>query len=174
MTAPHLLQRQYSVVGQYPAGGLTHFNSLPLGLAQQASLPQPLVLQHGLSFDTQQLQEFGSAPDAPQHLSNSANSMSNIANAWLQPQPQPVMMFRPAFGGGGVMAGHMGMADPRTAASKSQSPSTSSGANVGGDESDMRDSHRANKTINKGALAQKRFRERQKVRVDQFAWKVGW
>lgn len=163
LTSPHPLQRQYSVVGQYPAGGLAHFNSLPLGLVQQGSLPQPLMLQHGLTFDPQQLQAFGSAPDAAQHLPNSANSMSNIANGWLQPQAQPVLMFRPAFGGG-VMAGHMGMADPRPAASKSQSPSTSSGANVVGEESDMRDSHRANKTINKGALAQKRFRERQKVR----------
>lgn len=159
--AAQALHRQYSVVGQT---GLGQFSSLPMNLLHQASLPQPLMFPLGFSCDAQQLQNFGSAPDL-NGLPNSLTSANNApygANGMLQPQVQPVMMFRPAFGTHDVMA------DARPAASKSHSPSNSSGAVQGGDDSTdlCEGGQRGNRQgVNKGALAQKRFRERQKVGV---------
>lgn len=165
--AAQALQRQYSVVGQTGGAPLGQFNSM--GLMHQSSLPQPMMFPMGLSYEAQQqLQAFGSAPDLQHGLPNSLTSANNAsygANGMLQNQVQPIMMFRPAFGTNGVMAGAGGF-DPRPAVStKSQSPSTSSGAVQAGDDmaTQLCDAHPAGKGVNKGALAQKRFRERQKV-----------
>lgn len=162
------LHRQYSVTGpgQPSAIGVGgsgfHHQSHPQ-ILHQNSLP---LLPSGLSLSLQQqLQGFGSAPDQAA-LPNSLNSIS-CDNNLLQPAGQPVLMFRPAFGNvTGVMAG-AGFEVRPAGSNKSHSPSTSSGG-AGGvqglDEGmELCGSHRPGKTINKGALAQKRFRERQKV-----------
>jgi hypothetical protein len=155
-------QRQYSGVGQ----STPQFAGMPhLGMMQsQGSLPQPLMYPMGLGLaEAQQaLLAFGSAPDLNGALPNSLTSATNGsygANGLLQHQAQqPMLMFRPAFlpaaGGGPTPA-------------KSHSPSTSSGAVQAGDEyTDLCDAQRGGtgRAVNKGALAQKRFRERQKVR----------
>jgi hypothetical protein len=158
--AAQALHRQYSVVGQT---GLGQLSSHPMSLLHQASLPQPLLFPLGLSCDAQQLQNFGSAPDL-NGLPNSLTSANNApygANGMLQSQVQPIVMFRPAFDPHAVL-------DNRPAASKSHSPSTSSGAVQGVDDSTdlFEGGQRGSKPgVNKGALAQKRFRERQKVGV---------
>lgn len=148
-------QRQYSVVGQTAP----QFSGMPpLGMMQpQSSLPQPLMFPMGLGLgDAQQaLLAFGSAPDILPNSLTSANNGSYGANGMLQNQAQPMLMFRPAFLGAGGGGGP----------SKSHSPSTSSGAVQAGDElTELCDQRGAGRAVNKGALAQKRFRERQKVR----------
>jgi hypothetical protein len=152
------IHRQYSMPGQLGSqvtlgsGFLPgfHQNSLPL-------LPSGVSLSASLQ---QQLQGFGSAPDQAA-LPNSLSSDNNM----LQPAVQPFLMFRPAFGAAnGVMAGAAFEARP-AGSHKSHSPTSSGGqgADEGGEMYDGQRRGGGKGGINKGALAQKRFRERQKV-----------
>lgn len=208
-------QQQQHVVPLHPQQQLRHAASVPVGaqFLGASDMQQVLSLLHSqnslpMGANTQQQQQqqhfglaatgFGSAPEHQQALVNSLNSNNNNLGAGLmggqqQQQVQPMLMYRPAFGGPnavmatGVMGGGGGKGDghqQQQAVSKTHSPSNSNSGNqqCGVDDSlmDLYDTQRgANKgaggggggggAVNKGALAQKRFRERQKVRVC-----VGW
>jgi len=179
---------QYSAAGTQQHGRLplSHAASLPAGggdgapnaLLPQNSINQSMALPFGFGCNLQQLRTSGSLPAGLVHsltnpqqqqqqqglpgALNSASSLPFAPSSLLQSHIQPLLMFSSALGG--LMSG--GAADVRPAASKSQSPTTSSGCQQGGEQDslDHSEAARASKTLNKGALAQKRFRERQKVR----------
>lgn len=176
---------QFSAAGTQQQGGLplSHAGSVPAGgsdsapntLLPQNSINQSVALPFGFGCNLQQLRTSGSLPAGfvnaltdPQQQQglpgalNSASSLPFAPSSLLQSHMQQLLMFSSSLGG--LMAG--GAADVKPAGSKSQSP-TSSGGQQGVEQNslDHSEAARASKSLNKGALAQKRFRERQKVRL---------
>lgn len=125
-------------------------SSVAAALQQAQSLPaafdqSPLAASLGLTAS------FNSLSNS--HL---AGAGSNAAAAGALKSPP--LQFQPAFG---LSAAAQAVARPAT----SHSPSSSSGGQLPDEYTEMTEQYRFKKPLNKGALAQKRFRERQKVSI---------
>eukprot|EP00775_Hariotina_reticulata_P006223 gene6223-6460_t len=129
-------------------------------------------LQSSVAAALQQAQSLPAAFDQPPlaaslGLAASFNSLSNshpagagsnaAAAGAMKSQP---LQFQPAFG---LAAAAQAVPRPAT----SHSPSSSSGGQLPDEYTEMTEQYRFKKPLNKGALAQKRFRERQKERMRQ-------
>lgn len=122
---------------------------IQIGLANAASLPA----------------NFGSPHD---HLGMmGVHGLDNLAcygslgsGGMLQP---PAMLYKQNSYTAAAMTAAATAARP----AGSHSPSSSSGGQVGEEYADQSEQYRPKKALNKGALAQKRFRERQKVTTSQ-------
>jgi hypothetical protein len=153
---------------QLAANGTMQMQLQPGQHAMQAvSQAQVVQLEHAASVPA----SWGSGTNGVQGFvtANHLHShMACVAPAGLLHAQQMPLEYALAAAAANAAAAASNAAAAAAAArpSASHSPSSSSGGQQGDEYLELAEQARGKKTLNKGALAQKRFRERQKVRHD--------